>query len=127
MVFRLMLVDTHRDYVNGPNEMHEVLDQLFQANLISKNSKSHKKLLRLCGKWSQNGCPGCWTGRRSSSHDSHGDRGALPFFYFPIDPTFHNPHFSLSTTQALETKMVSEENSGNCPVCVDPFQIGDQV
>ena len=43
LVFKLTLVDTHRDYVNGPNEMHEVLDQLFQANLISKNSKSHKK------------------------------------------------------------------------------------
>ena len=36
LVFKLTLVDTHRDYVNGPNEMHEVLGQLFQANLISK-------------------------------------------------------------------------------------------
>ena len=71
MVFRLMLVHTHRDYfrhqrqafdlawqarglgwgrhqiwsgyVNGPNEMYEVLDQLFQANLISSHLKSHKK------------------------------------------------------------------------------------
>ena len=34
---------------------------------------------------------------------------------------------SHSTSQALETKVVSEENSGNCPVCVEPFQIGDQV
>ena len=34
---------------------------------------------------------------------------------------------SLSTSQALETRVVSEENSGNCPVCVDPFKIGDQV
>ena len=42
MVFKFMLVDTHRDYVNGPNEMREVLGQLFQANLISKNSKSPK-------------------------------------------------------------------------------------
>ena len=52
MVFRLMLVHTHRGYirhevwsgyVNGPNEMYEVLDQLFQANLISSHLKSHKK------------------------------------------------------------------------------------
>ena len=78
-------------------------------------------------KWSQNGFPGCRAGRRSPSHDSHGHRGALPFLYFAIDLNFHNPHSSLSTSQALETKMVSEENSGNCPVCVDPFQIGDQV
>ena len=37
MVFKLMLVDTHRDYVNSPNEMHEVLSQLFQANLRTPN------------------------------------------------------------------------------------------
>merc|ERR1719239_428705 len=28
--------------------------------------------------------------------------------------------------QALETKVVNESTNGNCPVCVDPFQIGDQ-
>ena len=36
-------------------------------------------------------------------------------------------HFPQSSVQALETKVVAEENTGNCPVCVDPFQIGDQV
>ena len=33
-----LTVDTHRDYVNGHDEMDEVLDRLFQANLISKNT-----------------------------------------------------------------------------------------
>ena len=50
LVFKLTLVDTHRDYVNGPNEMHEVLDQLFQANLISKNSKSPQKTFEIVWK-----------------------------------------------------------------------------
>ena len=39
--------------------------------------------------------------------------------------TFQN--LSFLTPQALETMVVTEEKSGNCPVCVDPFQIGDQV
>ena len=34
LLVKLMLVDTHRDYVNGPDEMEEVLNRLFlQANL----------------------------------------------------------------------------------------------
>ena len=33
-----LTIDTRRDFVNGPNEMDEVLDRLFQANLISKNT-----------------------------------------------------------------------------------------
>ena len=43
LVFKLTLIDSHRDYgydyVNH-GEMYEVLNQIFQANLISKNSKS---------------------------------------------------------------------------------------
>ena len=39
--------------------------------------------------------------------------------------TFQN--LSFLTPQALETMVVTEEKSGNCPVCVDPFQMGDQV
>ena len=34
LLVKLMLVDTHRDNVNGPDEMEEVLNRLFlQANL----------------------------------------------------------------------------------------------
>ena len=47
----------------------------------------------------------------------------VPFHSFTLS-AFHFPQSSL---QALETKVVAEENTGNCPVCVDPFQIGDQV
>ena len=63
-----------------------------------------------------------------------GQEGGVP----PMTPTdievpllSHDaPYLSLHshwTSQALETKVVSEENSSNCPVCLDPFQIGDQV
>jgi len=37
------------------------------------------------------------------------------------------PPMSSASIQALETKVVDESHNGNCPVCVDSFQIGDQL
>ena len=35
--------------------------------------------------------------------------------------------FYFPNVKALETKVVDESSNGNCPICVDSFQIGDQV
>ena len=47
---------------------------------------------------------------------------------FPISSSFsQHLDFYFPICKALETKVVDESCNGNCPVCVDPFQIGDQV